>query len=611
MKECEDIKNQTVWTEETRKALVSNKNIILYYYYLKNHFSAKGGLVDIGELLFEDENEKKFFLDKEKWCTLDEYVCKVERAIELTGNFRLPIIVGSLLTKFQNEYKLEEFWQAMVRDLKAVFFGPLIVFRHISFFNYLFNQTKDMDLVHSKNGEAIIKIKFKEGVDPVFDFVSEWHIEGIFKSVLDLFKLQNTQIRTNLKEYDLKKLIETKFHNMNKRCYIVGEDFYLGRELIAKKVSLVKEHIRGKEYFLGGISAFESESEPWAWQAIKDVYLENKYLVISKGDVYNAPYFITQIRWEKSNYFKNLTKLLSSKFSDLSPLGRNYARLIQERLHEEQENNRLMIERKKLEKEMSMLLRRNYINEKFIEKARLGPIPFRDVDVTNIFLDIWGSTEIRKKYGDEAFRRGRNILLHLIKKNLAKTAGEWGWLNKVMGDGCYIVLGSYNYFRTDQDFEHTRQAVAFIANLIEDLEKIGTLAGLDQPDHLSQFKLRFGVESGRIEMGESHENDFGSIFEELELGALRVFDTDGRSAHLAKRIEEAAKNIIAGENGQKRNCVLLGPDITDRLKGSDCDIKYIDLMQKGIIIPDFEDLHQIAELCSITKIIPHNAPKLK
>ena len=109
------------WPESTKKALVSNKNIILYYAYLENLFSKSEKKIHLSKLLFKDRHEKNFLLNRNEWCTLEEYVSFVEKACTLTNNFELPKIVGALLPKYLKQYKLQEFKDEVFNNLKVFF----------------------------------------------------------------------------------------------------------------------------------------------------------------------------------------------------------------------------------------------------------------------------------------------------------------------------------------------------------------------------------------------------------------------------------------------------------------------------------------------------------
>ncbi|MBU4455680.1 hypothetical protein KJ586_04190 [Patescibacteria group bacterium] len=282
---------------------MSNKNVILYYYYLKNLFPHYKEEENPCHSLFKDKMEENFFLDKDKWCALEDYVSIVEKAIKITNNFELPKIVGSLLAQYQREYKLQEFKEAVLQSVRGFFFGPLEIFWQISFFNCLFNKTKDMRIVSEKCGNCVLQIKFKPGVNPVFDFVSEMHIEGMFSSILDLFGMKNGKILTPLKEYDLKLLIEKKFYGIKEKCEERNDLFYLGDEIIAEKVTLIPETIKDETLYLGKSKIYEQEDGNWAWKISKNVFMEKKYLVLKEGDIYNAPYFmgLSQIKLPLGN----------------------------------------------------------------------------------------------------------------------------------------------------------------------------------------------------------------------------------------------------------------------------------------------------------------------
>jgi class 3 adenylate cyclase len=560
----QDIKREEfMYPDSTKKALVSNKNIILYYYYLKGqgiHDPGKRG--DAAESLFNDKFEKNFYLNKDEWSSLEEYVLIVEKAMELTGNFELPKIVGSLLPKYQRDYKLQEFSQMARQNLKAFFWGPVEIFKQISFYNYLFNKSKDMEFISGKNGECIIKVKFKDGVNPVYDFVSEWHIEGMLRSVMDLFGVKNGKVDTFLKEYDLELLVKEKFKDLKKSTHINGNEMYLGETLIAEKVclcpELLKKIIKGENFYI----PCDENYNKFSWKIKRDVLMDNKYLVLKKGDIYNTPFFISKISWEKITYFRALRNLLRSLNSDISPLGRQYSRLIHERLAKERESSKLRLQKQRIEEEYNFLLMKNYIHPSFIKKAKNGPIPFKNVFVTNIFLDINRSTQLRKKYGSDVFRVSKNVLLKVVKESMQESAGSWGWLNKVMGDGCYIVMGAYNYFKENQDARHAEIAINFSKLVIK---KINALKQRDKL-LLPEFCIRFGIESGYVEVGEAHEHDIDQADKKLGLGHLRVFDTDGHAVSLAFRIEQTSKLILSKLKRENENAILLGPSITGIIK---------------------------------------------
>src|SRR3989339_589279 len=349
-----DLENKDIFSKETKQALVSNKNVILYYHYLNNSFPELSDAVKPGDKLFRDDIEKNAFLDKNEWCTLEEFVSIVEKAINMTDNFDLPKIVGALLTQYQKEYKLQEFKDAAKLTLKAFFFGPNELFRHISFFNHIFNQTKDIEFISGGNGECVIKIKFKNKVNPVYDYVSEKHIEGMIFSILDLYKLENGNCFSPLKEYDLIQLIKYRFSDLKGNYREEKNCFYLNDDLIAIKVNLFKDKKNG--LYFGKHQNFLNNENIWGWKIIKNVYMNDRYLVLKENEIYNAPYFITRITWDKQNFLKIISNLSQAKLGKISPLGKGYVKLIEERQKKEKEKIRIRLERQKLEKDYHQLL---------------------------------------------------------------------------------------------------------------------------------------------------------------------------------------------------------------------------------------------------------------
>lgn len=580
------LKSKINWSESTLKVLVSNKNIIPYFYYLK----IEG--YEASKLLFKDQFEEDFFLNKDEWCTLEDYVRIVEKACEITNNFELPKIVGALLQKYLTEYRLREFKDAIFNNIKTVFYGPLEIFRQISFFNHLFNQTKDMEFIKGSSCQCLWKIKFKAGINPVFDYVSENHIAGMIASVIDLFGLKNALIEHRLKEYDLKTLIEVKFKGIREECYTAGNLFYLGKNIIAEKVSLISERTKQGEIFLGKNKLYVSGDQNWAWKITRDVYLNKKYLVLKKDEIYNAPYFICYISWEKVKIYKGLFYLLRSRNTQFSPLNFEYKKLIQNRSQQEQEKIKILEEKQKIENEFHQLLLKTYIHPYFIHRARKGLIKVKQISVTNIFLDLVQSTQMRIKLGDEIFRRDKNIFLNLIKKNIAKADPEWGWLNKVMGDGCYIVFGAYNYFNKKQDYKHLESALVFSQKLLADIAE-NKKKGL-----MTEMNLRIGIETGEVEIGEAYEREIENQEQEINLGTLRIFDTDGQSVHVAKRIEETIKMVLAKRNNpSQKNGVFVGPVALKLLKNNKkFKVRPIDLNKYEAKVRDIDSIKIVGEV---------------
>ncbi|MCX6799960.1 MAG: hypothetical protein NT091_02330 [Candidatus Falkowbacteria bacterium] len=598
------------WPEKTRKALVSNRNIIFYHRYIESYNKENNTFFS----LFNDKNEEKFYLNKDEWCTLEDYIRIVERARRLISNFELPRIAGLLFSRHIDECGLGAFQEEIFRNLKAFFLGPVEIFRQISFFNYLFNKTKTMDFISGKNGQCIIKIKFNKEVDPVFDYVSEMHINGMIESVIDIFNLKNAKINTPLKEYDLKKLIEIKFAGLNEECRISGNLFFLGESLLAQKVILQSELVHHKAVFLGKDRicsrtvdcpcerGIKEEGCQHGWRIVRDVYLYDKYLILKKGDVYNAPYFISIIEWNKINPLRAMLELIKASRRDISPFGSKYLKLIDRRLKKERKEASIRHQRQKLETEFHQLLLKTYVHPRFISKAKIGLIPVRDVHVTNIFLDLANSTQIRQDLGDNAYRRDKNIFLNLVRKKIFEADGEWGWLNKVMGDGCYILFGTYNYFKQEsgeQDNYHTEAALNFASSLVKEINQIKLLNEHKKPEDqlFARFNLRFGIEVGDVEIGEAYEHDLDKDTQKIGMGTLRVFDADGQSIHVAKRIEEASKLILKEEGLGRTGGIFLGPAIMDIVaKDQKFKIKPISLEKLGIKVRDFHYIETVGEL---------------
>jgi class 3 adenylate cyclase len=577
------------WSKATRKALVSNKNIIFYYQYLREQFLDGPENENPCHLLFDNDPDKeKFFLNKDEWCALEQYVEIVKKARKISGNFEITKMIGALFPRALKEYRMQSFADAAKYNM-GIFRGPNQIFKQISFYSYLFNQTKTMDFVYGRNGECAIKIKFNQGIDPVFDFVSEWHIEGLLASIMDLFGLEKGQVFSLLKEYDLKMLIEEEFPDIKEKCLIEGNIFKLGDNVIAEKAALVPEKIQGKEIFLGKTKPYQEGGKNWVWKIIRDVYMNNKYHVLKKDEVYNAPYFMTFIQWKKKNILEAVTSISLNNFS---PLGSGYSRIIKDRLEQEQDSMRLRSIIQQKEEELHRLLLRNYIHPQFIERAKLGPIPFKEILATNIFFDLAESTVLRKTMGHEKYRENWNFFLEIVTKCLFASAGEWGWINKVEGDGCFVVIGAYNYFKDEYDYDHVEMAMDFIQSLIKEVMRIKSLG-----QHLQGYNLRVGVSVGKTDLGEAHTQKIAGDSNGLELSALRFFDVGGMPVVLAKRIEEAGKTILVKEGQGRKGGVFVCPELKELVKNNPkYNFRKIDIEKLNIVIRDNEDMKEVYEL---------------
>jgi class 3 adenylate cyclase len=578
------------WSKTTRQALVSNKNIIFYYQYLREQNLDRPEKENPCHLLFNhDPDKEKFFLNKDEWCTLEQYVEIVKRARKISGNFEITKMIGALFPRALKEYRMQSFADAAKYNL-GIFRGPNQIFKQISFYSYLFNQTKTMDFVYGRNGECAIKIKFNQGINPVFDFVSEWHIEGLLASIMDLFGLEKGQVFSLLKEYDLKMLIEEEFTDIKDECVIEENIFKLGGNVIAERATLVPEKIKGQEIFLGKTKLYREGDNNWGWKIIRDVYMNDKYHVLKKDEIYNAPYFMTFVRWQKKNIFK---AVLGISMNNFSPLGSGYSRIIKDRLDQEQDSMRLRSIIQQKEEELHRLLLRNYIHPHFIERAKLGPIPFKEIFATNIFFDLAESTVLRKNLGHEKYRENWNLFLELVTRCLYEAAGEWGWINKVEGDGCFIVVGAYNYFKDEPDYDHVDMAMDFIKSLIKEVERIKSLG-----QYLQGYNLRVGVGVGNTDIGEAHakkieeDNNKNS-----ELSGLRFFDVGGMPVVLAKRIEETGKIILAKEGQDRKGGVFVCPEVIEIVKNNPkYNFRKIDIKKLGVAVRDHESMNEVYEL---------------
>ena len=97
--------------------------------------------------------------------------------------------------------------EVLKRMLASVFADPAVLVRRVPKYNGYFNKTKDIEILDIGKSHAVLKIKFRDHIDPVHDFHSGPLVKGIIASIPVIWKQPHASVDEVVLEYDIVKLL--------------------------------------------------------------------------------------------------------------------------------------------------------------------------------------------------------------------------------------------------------------------------------------------------------------------------------------------------------------------------------------------------------------------
>jgi class 3 adenylate cyclase len=302
---------------------ISNRNIKIISAYVESLLGDTGALLE-GLPFPKDRyaSAKECFTDEDEWTTFEVFREVFRRARQLVGDPDFYFNCGASTATLHSWGRFGYFEQ--------LFSGPSDGIRRLPFFNKNFNDTKDIDLIEAPTHDkklrkirAIIKIQSHEDHDINRDYIGDPYLRGIISSIPTLWGLPRAFVTQIMNEYDPVVLFneEEEFASLNLDARMEGEELTIysaterQRKLVGRKVILEPDMVGGRSFFLGRVSEAPSEGnrdtgEPSTGILITDSLQVGGRVILTQGEIFNAPYFILVITYEEAPFFKKLLRPL-------------------------------------------------------------------------------------------------------------------------------------------------------------------------------------------------------------------------------------------------------------------------------------------------------------
>jgi class 3 adenylate cyclase len=511
---------------------INNRSIIIIAAYVS---SRQGTIHPLFEgLPFPKERFRspvEFFLNEDEWTTYENYENIFRRAKELVAEPDFFFKCGASAARLRSWGRFHHF--------VTVFTTPSDGFIRLPFFNKNFNDTKEIEVVIPptydrglKKLKVILKVTFHNDFDPNRDYVGDPYLRGIISCIPTLWGLPPAIIRQPINAYDPLVLFtrEPEFAPYALAPRMEGDFLTLmdplnGERCVAgKRVVLEPEEINGRSVYLGKYrdkplnARQEDKTTNTAILATRTVRTANRVL-ISEGEIYNAPCFILEIIYEPLSFTQRMKQVFRSPLQRESPgdelietierlresiRSKNEAYAALEKTNEELSQARVMLDdyarglEKKVEErtqslkaareellklnqelearvkqQVDQLQRyselRRYLSPKLTEQILAGNHLFaselRRKEMTVVFTDIRGFSALTDSLEpEEVFQ----LLNRYISEMISIIHDYDGTLNKIAGDGLLIFFGDPIPME-----DHAERAVRMAVAMQKKVEELG------------------------------------------------------------------------------------------------------------------------------------------
>jgi len=563
---------------------ISNRNIKIISAYVES-------LLGDAETLFEGlpflkdryASAKECFTNEDEWTSFEIFREVFRRARQLVGDPDFYFNCGASSAKLHSWGRFGYF--------EKLFSGPSDGIRRLPFFNKNFNDTKDIDLIEDPTYDrklrkirSIIRIKSHEDHDINRDYIGDPYLRGIISFIPTLWGLPRASVIQIMNEYDPEILFneEEEFISLHLNARMEDGELTIyspderQRKLVGRKVILEPDIVEGRSFFLGRVSELPAEGNMHAGEEptgilITDALLVGSRVILTPGEIFNAPYFILVITFEEAAFFKKLLRPLfvsrqggeaaygmietinqlreamgakNEAYKDLKGVHRdlseakeeidNYARnlevMVEMRTRElskakedlERLNNDLS---KKVQDQVEELRRyhelRRYLSPNIAERilsegSDLSAISHRKF-MTVFFSDIRGFSDLTDSLEPEEISLLLNQYLSEMTGLIHKHEGT---LDKIIGDGLMVFFGDPVLIQ-----DHAQRAVLLAVDMqqtISHLKDEWSFYGHD-------LSIGIGINTGYMTVG-----NVGSDFH-------RDYTVIGNQVNVAARLESMAQ----------------------------------------------------------------------
>jgi class 3 adenylate cyclase len=271
-----------------------------------------------------------FFLNEDEWTTLENFLTILRRARNLVNEPNFYFNCGASSARLKSWGRFHYF----VR----VFATPNDGFRRLPFFNENFNDTKKLEIIMPPELQGspptyrtIFKTRHHPDIDPHRDFIRDPYFCGILSAIPTIWGLHPATVTHRLLPYDPVRLLseepELAIHRMEPEIrdnrLTLRDPVGGGRISCGKTVFLTAERVAGREEFLGACQPADRGTGPKALLITRTVRVGDNFQ-LSRGQIYKAPFFISEATYEPLSFVKRLTQVF--KFKNFS--GSSEAELI-------------------------------------------------------------------------------------------------------------------------------------------------------------------------------------------------------------------------------------------------------------------------------------------
>lgn len=489
----------------SRADCISNRNIKIIAAYLMNRTGSHGSIFD--DLPYPDDRygtPEEFFLNEDEWTTNENFHAVLRRAREISQETYFYFNCGASSARLRS-------WGRFAYLIKC-FTGPDDGFRRLPFFNSNINDTKQIEVLKApfydkslKKIRVTLKVEYHKDVDVQKDYIVDAYRRGIISSIPTIWSLPPASIRQPLHAFDPEVLLnrEPEFSGfgfdarMEEEMLTINDPLEAKRRVVGRKVLLEPEIVNGKKTFLGKYTDISKAGDKLCTNKreavlITDTVRVDNRIILRKGEIFNAPYFIMEITYERLSYLKRLLNMVMKKgiedesgkhlidtinrlretikarnnaYYHLKSVNRelmeakesvdNYNKLLEQKVNErtaelkKTQEQLLILNRgleEKVRKQVEELNRynnlRRYLSPKLAEKIlssgdRIGAAPQRKM-MTVMFTDIRDFTACTESLEPEELFG----LLDKYISEMTKLIHRFdGTLDKIIGDGMLIFFG--------------------------------------------------------------------------------------------------------------------------------------------------------------------------
>jgi class 3 adenylate cyclase len=299
---------------------VSNRNIKIIATYVNSK-------VDHHEALFDGipypapryTSPEDFFLNEDEWTTFENYQLVFRKAREMVGEPHFYFNCGASPAYLRSWGRFDYF--------ARVFASPGDGFKRLGFFNKNFTDTSEIEVVikpsydrASGKMRTVLKVEYHSDMDVQKDYVSDPYRRGIISSIPTIWGLSPAMIKQPLNAFDPEILFkeEPEFAQYGLDAKMDGDLLTIRhpadgqRKTVGAKVLIEPELVGGQKIFLGRYSEppgdyfGNPEVGREALLITETVKVDNRIL-LKKGEIYKAPYFILDVTFDNLSLVNRLT----------------------------------------------------------------------------------------------------------------------------------------------------------------------------------------------------------------------------------------------------------------------------------------------------------------